>query len=394
MRRLSNADCHTLKIAFTLLMFGLAFGIGIHDQSPRESFQTVLPTGKGPHYIGVADLNHDGKLDIVICNSDDGTLSVYLQDSRGDFQLAPGAPMAAGPQPNDIGFGDFNSDGNVDLAVPNHQSPYITIFLGNGDGTFRPAPNSPFRTDSYPHPHGVALGDFNGDRKLDVMTDSWGHDKIELFLGDGQGNLQLPGMTFPVGKRPYQRLRAADFNKDGHMDIVTTNLDDNTASILLGDGRGGFHAAAGSPVPAGAAPWSVAISDFNRDGDLDFVTVPYAPDVKDPSRIAVTVRLGDGKGGFAPAPGTPLPLAGCEGPNQVVAGDVNGDGYADVVVSCAQNDRIFKFFGSKNGFSAPKTIAINTGWGGLAAADLNGDGSAEIVVGNSDHNTITILWRR
>ena len=381
-----------MKILSALLMFGLAFAVGVGDQSPRESAQTVLPTGKGPHYIGVADLNHDGKPDIVVCNLDDGTLSVFLQDSRGNFQLAPGAPIAAGPQPNDIGFGDFNGDGNVDLAVPNHQSPYITILLGNGDGSFRPAPKSPFKTDTYPHPHGVALGDFNGDGKLDVMTDSWGHDKIELFLGDGLGNLQLLGKTFSVGKRPYQRLRAADFDKDGHVDIVTTNLDDNTATILFGDGRGGFRAAPGSPVPAGAAPWSVAISDFNRDGNLDFATIPYAPDVKDPSKLAVTVMLGDGKGGFAPVPGTPLSLAGCEGPNQVVAANVNGNGYPDIVVSCAQNDRILEFFGSKNGFSAPKTMAIKTGWGGLAAADLNGDGLSEIIVGNSDQNTITILW--
>jgi hypothetical protein len=381
-----------LKILFPIVMCGVAFAVGIHDQSPRESFQTVLPTGKGPHYIGVADLNHDGKPDIVVCNSDDGTLSVYLQNSHGNFQLAPGAPMAAGPQPNDIGFGDFNSDGNVDLAVPNHQSPYISILLGNGDGSFRSAPNSPFKTDSYPHPHGVALGDFNGDGKLDVMTDSWGHDKIELFLGDGLGNLQLPGKTFSVGKRPYQRLRAADFDKDGRMDIVTTNLDDNTASILLGDGRGGFHAAGGSPVPAGAAPWSVAIGDFDRDGNLDFATIPYAPDAKDPSKLAVTVMLGDGKGGFAPAPGTPLSLAGCDGPNQIVAGDLYRDSYPDIVVSCAQNDRILEFFGSKRGFSTSKTLPIKTGWGGLAAADLNGDGLSEILVGNADQNTITILW--
>ena len=381
-----------MKTLFPLLLLGFSFAVNVGDPSPRESAQTILPTGKGPHYIGVTDLNRDGKPDIVVCNSDDGTLSVYLQDSRGNFQLAPGAPIAAGPQPNDIGFGDFNGDGNVDLAVPNHQSPYITILLGNGDGTFRPAPNSPFKTDTYPHPHGVALGDFNGDGKLDVMTDSWGHDKIELFLGDGLGNLQLPGKTFAVGKRPYQRLRGADFDKDGHMDIVTTNLDDNTATILLGDGRGGFHAAAGSPVPAGAAPWSVAISDFNRDGNLGFATIPYAPDAKDPSKLAVTVMLGDGMGGFAPAPGTPLSLAGCDAPNQIVAGDVNGDGYPDIIVSCAQSDQIFEFFGSKHGFSTPKTVSIKTGWGGLAVADLNGDGRSEILVGNSDQNTITILW--
>lgn len=380
--------------AFVCLCFAAtAFGAAGFSSQTGKPDDTVLRTGKGPHFIGAADVNHDGRPDIVVCNGDDGTISIFLQDSRGSFDLAPGSPFAAGPQPNDIGFGDFDGDGNLDLAIPNHQSPYISIFLGDGHGRFRAAPQSPFKTDSYPHPHGVALGDFNGDGKLDVMSDSWGHDKIEMFLGDGRGNLELPGKTFAVGKRPYQRLRAADFNKDGRTDIVTTNLDDGTVSILLGDGRGGFQDATGSPFPAGEAPWSVAISDFNRDGNLDLVTIPYAPSVKNPAAIAATVLLSDGKGGVSPAPGSPLSLAGCEGPNLVAAGDANGDSYSDIVVSCAQNDRVMIFRGSKNGFAPAESREIATGWGGLAVADLNGDGHAEIIVGNAVQNTITILWR-
>lgn len=189
--------------AFVCLCFAAtAFGAAGFSSQTGKPDDTVLRTGKGPHFIGAADVNHDGRPDIVVCNGDDGTISIFLQDSRGSFDLAPGSPFAAGPQPNDIGFGDFDGDGNLDLAIPNHQSPYISIFLGDGHGRFRAAPKSPFKTDSYPHPHGVALGDFNGDGKLDVMSDSWGHDKIEMFLGDGRGNLELPGKTFAVGKRP------------------------------------------------------------------------------------------------------------------------------------------------------------------------------------------------
>lgn len=384
-----------MRIIFAIFCACIAVvSLGSAPHQSKSSAQTVLKTGKGPRFIGVADLNHDGRPDVVVCNGDDGTISVFLRKPDGNFSPAPGSPFAAGPQPNDLGFGDFDGDGNLDLAVPNHQSPFISIFLGDGKGAFRPAPGSPFKTDSYPHPHGVALGDFNGDGKLDVISDSWGHDKIEMFLGDGRGNLQLPGKTFSVGKRPYQRLRTADFNQDGRPDIVTTNLDDGTVSVLLGDGRGGFRDAPGSPFAAGAAPWSVAISDFNRDGNLDLVTIPYSPDVKDPAAIVATVLLGNGKGGFAPAPGAPLSLGGCEGPYLVAASDLNGDSYPDIVVACAKNDRVSIFYGSKSGFSRPDTREIQTGWGGLAVADLNGDGRAAIIVGNATQNTITILWSR
>lgn len=384
-----------MRVASLILCLSLS-AISLNSRLPglASSPQAVLATGKGPRYIGVADFNRDGRPDLAVCNSDDGTISVFLRRPDGDFSPAPGSPFAAGPQPNDLGFGDFDGDGNLDLAVPNHQSPFISIFLGDGKGSFRPAPRSPFKTDTYPHPHGVALGDFNGDGKLDVMSDSWGHNKIEMFLGDGRGNLQLPGKTFPVGKRPYQRLRAADFNKDGRADIVTTNLDDGTVSVLLGNGRGGFRDAPGSPIAAGSAPWSVAISDFNRDGNFDLVTIPYAPDVKSPDAIAATLLLGNGQGGFAPAPGSPLALAGCEGPNLVATGDVNGDSWADIVVACAQNNRMLIFYGSKSGFSRPETREIQTGWGGLAVADLNGDGRTDIIVGNAAQNTITVCWSR
>ncbi len=159
--------------------------------------QVVIPVGKGPGAIAVGDVNRDGKPDVIVANEDEGTVSVLLGDGQGHFRPAPGSPFACNPNPNDIAIADMNGDGNPDLVIANTQTPYITVLLGDGTGRFKPATHSPFATKSYPHPHGVAVGDFMGDGKPAVVTDSWGNRQILLIPTDGRGNLILPGTFFP-----------------------------------------------------------------------------------------------------------------------------------------------------------------------------------------------------
>jgi hypothetical protein len=348
-----------------------------------------IPTDKGPKFVAVADVNHDGKPDILVAN-DSGTITVLLGDGRGNFHEARGSPVPAGHLPNDIAVADMNGDGNPDLVIANHQSPYLTILLGDGKGGFRPASGSPFDVHSHPHPHGVAVGAFSDKGKLDVVTDSWGNNQIELLEGDGKGGLRLPGRYFRVGRRPYERLRSADFNHDGNPDVVTTNLDDDTVTILLGDGKGGFREAQGSPFPAGAKPWQVAIDDFNKDGNTDLAIIPYERDVTDASRVVVTILLGDGKGGFKPMQTQSLSLDGCHGPSSVATGDINGDGYRDIVVWCAESKNMAIFMGSRANVFTRFTHAAAGGWGSVAVADLNGDGRDDIVTANNNDGNVTV----
>jgi FG-GAP-like repeat len=346
----------------------------------------TIPAGADPGSVAVVDVNHDGKPDLVVANLTPGTITVLLGDGKGHFRPAPGSPFEAGQQPNDIGIGDFNRDGNIDLVVPNHASPFVTVLLGDGRGAFRPIH---IRTDSRPHPHAVAVADYDRDGKLDVAIDSWGDNQIELLRGDGVGRLESPGRRFAVSRRPYHRLRTADFNKDGAPDIVTTNLDGNSVTILLGDGHGGFHEAAGSPFSAGASPWSVAIDDFNGDGNLDLVTIPYDRDLTDPRQVAATVLSGDGHGGFRET--AHLVLHDCHQPNRLATGDIDADHRPDIVISCSDSGNIVVFRNTKHGFE--QTVGPLPGRPeGVAIADLNGDGRNDIVVASGATNTLTLLF--
>jgi FG-GAP-like repeat len=362
---------------------------GPTEHAPRFN-KVSIPTGNGPRWIAVADINHDGHPDLIVANDGSETISVLLGDGKGHFQNASGSPVPAGHLPNDIAVADMNHDGNPDLVIANHQSPYLRIFLGDGKGGFHLGPGSPIDVHSNPHPHAVAVGAFSASGNLDVVTDSWGNNQIELLPGDGKGGLITPGRFFPVGHRPYERLRSADFNKDGHPDVVTTNLDDDTATILLGDGRGGFAQAPASPFPAGAKPWQVAIDDFNRDGNADLAIIPYARDVADPSQVVVTVLLGNGKGQFSPLHTKPLSLEGCSGPNSIAAGDLNGDGYRDIVVSCAESRNAAIFLGRADNEFTRFMQPIAGGWGSIGVADLNSDGRADLITADHDNGTITI----
>ena len=215
--------------------------------------------------------------------------------------------------------------------------------MGNGKGNFTAAPNSPFSVGGIPHTHGIASGDFNNDGWLDIATDSWGNDQVEVVFGDSVNLFKKPGMFFKVGKRPYQRLRAADINGDGMDDIVTTNTESNNATILLANGNEDFHEPAGSPFACGDAPFGIAIGDINADGkpDLAIINSPGSM-AEGKGKNGLTVLKGDGTGKFTTMKGSPF-VAG-KIPSRIAVGDVNGDGVNDIVTSDNDSNKIYLFF--------------------------------------------------
>ena len=383
-----------MKPALAILLVQM-IALGCHVQSrPGDRLSSAgsrLRVGNNPSSVTLNDVNADGNLDLIVANQDDNNVTILLGDGKGGFGPAPRSPFSAGNSPNDIAAADVNGDGKLDLAFANHDTKYVTVLLGDGRGGFTPAPNSPFTVNSRPHPHGIAFGDFNGDRNLDFVIDDWGNDRVTVVFGDGKGNFASPGVSFAVGKMPYQRVRAADINRDGKADIVTTNTEGGDVTVLLGDGQGGFKQAAGSPYATSPRPFGLAIGDVNGDGIPDLAIAHYSGHLTQPGDDAITILLGMDNGKFKAAPGSPFKSGSA--PTSVAIGDINGDGTMDVAVGNYGSNNVTVLFGGRRGLTAAPGSPFTVGEApsSVAIGDLNGDGKGDIATANSKSNDVSIL---
>ena len=193
-----------------------------------------------------------------------------------------------------MAVGDFNGDGIQDLAVANEGTNHVTVLLGNGSGGFTAATGSPFAVGSFPS--GVAVGDFNGDGIQDLAAADRTGNNVTVLLGNGSGGFTAaPGSPFSVGSNPVG-LVVGDFNGDG-IRILPRPITQHHGNGAAGERLGRVTAAAGSPFAAGTVPFSLAVGDFNGDG---------IPDLAVPNRNTnnMTVLLGNGSGGFTAAAGS------------------------------------------------------------------------------------------
>lgn len=348
-------------------------------QSPVQAGRFTIRIGGHVGAVAVNDLNKDGKPDILASNIDSGSLSVHLGDGQGGFQEAERSPFPAGNNPEDLAVGDFNGDGRLDVAVANHATDYVTVLLGDGKGGFAAAPGSPVNVPSRPHPHGVTAGDFNGDGRLDLALESRDESVVLVLYGNGEGEFLGGAKRFAVGRWPYWKLRAGDLNHDGRADIVTTNVEGSSVSVLLADGVGGFQAA--KNIPTAKAPFAVAIGDVNGDGRAD-LAVAHRRGGPETDLDGLTILLGDGTGGFSAIPESPLKAG--ESPTAVAVGDYDGDGFGDLVVANMGSHDVTVFLGGRSGLREAEASPIPVGEGpsAVAIADLNADGKADILTGN------------
>jgi hypothetical protein len=327
-----------------------------------------LGTGYSPLDPVVADFNNDGKLDLAIgwTNSSSGVIQIFLGNGDGTF----GQPVETDvPFPiYSLVVGDFNGDGNEDIALAQtgYRTVILYVFLGSGDGHLNIAPGGGSIGDSP-----VAAADFNGDGKLDLIVAHFNQDADDtqyVALGNGDGSFADPVLL--EGQEFYSSPEVGDFNDDGILDIALTacfyNCDGGAVDVFWGVGDGTFQPPVRYQTPTSTI--GLTVGDVNRDGNLDIVT------------SATDVLLGNGKGGFTVRGGN-----GIFDASAVELVDFNNDGRLDFLSIYDQPDGGFSaFLGNGDGtFQAPQS------WPGSGAANpvvvgFPQDGRLAVIVKNID----------
>jgi hypothetical protein len=379
--------------------------------TPQTLFLPAVAYNSGAYYpvaVVIADINGDGRPDMLVadtcvdlndCNKLGGVVAVLLGNGDGTFQPAV-TYHSGGAFASSLAVADVNGDGKPDLVVVNECSSLgscaegvLGVLLGNGDGTFQPAMTYGSGGDE---PLSVAVADVNGDHKQDLVVanqcTSLGcspdpRGLVGILLGNGDGTFQ-PAVIYASGGDGAASIAVADVNGDGKPDLLVANTcvdcqNDSTGvvGVLLGNGNGTFQQAV-TYKSGGGGGGSLAVADVNSDGKPDLAVGNFYSNT-------VGVLLGNGDGTFQQA----LTYgSGGQFPEAVAVADVNGDGKPDLLLAnqcqsgtCGYRGLVGVLLGNGDGTFQKAVIYHSGGTGtahGLAVTDVNGDGKPDVLVTN------------
>jgi hypothetical protein len=355
-----------LKLLARMLLFVSVLSRFAGAGTLRFKPAMTYPVGTIPNAVTAGDFNGDGETDLAVANfgsaTGNGGISIMFGTGDGTFQSANN--FAAGKKPHALAASDLNRDGKDDLVLID--SSGVGVLLGNGDGTFGPV--SYFPTASFPH--SLMVSDLDGDDIPDVVVVA---SSLSVLLGNGDGTFQSHVDYLGIGGNIVE----ADVNGDGKVDVI---LSGNGIDVLLGNGDGSFQNAIFSTGPYFTV--GLVATDFNLDGKLD-LAVSFNNLVANQS--GTVIMTGNGDGTFQLPPSTNFQLFG-----RMSTGDFNGDGKADLVIVSGGVANLF--LGNGDGtFQSALSFTVGAGPWSVAATDLNDDKAPDLMVTNSADNTISIL---
>jgi len=353
----------TLFVLLMLTQFATAGRIAL---KPAQSYSV----GTNPIWVVAADFNNDGKRDMAVVNQGDPTVNdpggVSILLGNGDGTFRPAKNLTIGKNCTSAVAGDFDGDGNTDLALlrPGDASVNddgdVTIFLGNGDGTFRQGQVlTPGKNPSGVY-FSIAAADVNGDQRLDLIVANSGDKTFSVLLGNGDGTFQSPVAYTQVN--PPSSVVVVDLAGNGVKDLAVFRI--GGVDVWLGNGDGTFRQG-----PTGVAGTGVTAGDFNGDKKDDLVATPVVLCLFPPcTPVYPALNLGNGDGTFQPGINI--------GQSVIAAGDFDGDGKLDLVVYGAP---IQILQGNGDGTFKPP-ISFNSNLDVSQVLDVNGDGAPDLVL--------------
>jgi hypothetical protein len=357
--------------------------LGNYYATFRSKISYSTGSSSRPYSIAAGDLNNDTRMDLVVANSGNENIGIFYGYGNGSFATEMIYPIGIGSTPESVIVGDFNRDNQLDVAVTDPTDDSVVVLLGNGNGTF--PTEYTYSTGSGSDPGILACGDLNNDNYLDLVVANGGTDSVGIFFGYGYTVFatQTPCESGDISS-PYW-VAASDFNKDGHLDIVSALFGTDSVGVFLGYGNGTFTQMMTYADVLSSHPWSVAVGDFNNDKQLDITTANWGTN-------SISVVLGYGNGSFG------KPILYSTGPDtrplSVAVGDFNNDSCLDITTANYGGNSVGVFLGYGNG-SFGDVIILSSGVGSgphsVSVSDINNDTHSDIIVANYLANNVGVF---
>lgn len=359
-------------------------------------------TGSWPAAVALGDLTGDGKLDIVVANLDVATVSVLLNTTSTGAATPAFAPKqdlaTADYDAYSVALADINGDGKPDIVVGYYGAGIFSVFLNTtptGAATPTFAARQDFSTETDTE---VAVADLNGDGKPDLIISHYDRTNITVLLNTTSAGSATASFAaaqdFATGNYPWIPA-LGDVNNSGKPAIVVPNTGDSTVSVLLNTTAKGAATpsfAAQQVFKTGSEPFSVALGDLNSDGNLDLVTANYAA-----STVSVLLNTTTAGSGLSFASHVDLNLPSGAYPWFVTVADLNGDGKPDIISANEETNTVSVWMNTAAAgaatpsFAARQDFTVGSYPEAVAVGDLTGNGKPDLVVANGYSDTVSVL---